>query len=136
MKTSTSDKSPGPKSGKKSESGDEGAGKEKGRDKSDFGPEPKALKGEAVGRCLDAAVEAYGGFDPMRESEGLGEVLDHAIFAALGREVPARKKEEAVRRLRLSRTGLPAVTARVDGDAQGQPASPPACQCRRAAPRH
>jgi hypothetical protein len=99
VKTSTSDKS-GPKAGKKSESGDEGgAGKEKGRDKSDFGPEPKALKGEAVGRCLDAAVEAYGGFDPMRESDGLGEVLDHAIFAALGREVPARKKEEAVRRL-------------------------------------
>jgi len=80
--SSTSDKSPGPKSGKKSEPVDEATGgregaKEKGdakerggREKTDFGPEPKALKGEAVGRCLDAAVDAFGGFDPMRESDG------------------------------------------------------------------
>ena len=71
----------------------------KAADKPDYGPEPKPIKGDGLAKVLDLAVEAYGEFEPMEAADGLGEVLDHAVYVLIARNVPRRRAEEAVRRL-------------------------------------
>lgn len=66
----------------------------------DFGPTPKAPpKGAAVGEALDLVVGAYGKIRPLEAGNGIGDILDHAIYVILARGAVPKKVEEAVRRL-------------------------------------